>query len=256
MGFLNLAEQTSQSASERAQSVAQALEFLEPGNSKRDVLDALSLMIERAGLVVGDRLPPEVKIAEKLGVGRAKVREALTAWQNMGIVTRNKKAGTRLAAEVWSNAIHVPVTLKLEAESLLRTHSVRRPLEIETARLAARFATDQQKREIRARVLELMSVYEAGEDWRPADYRFHQSLHEASGNPLFGQLIEQIQHAFHEIYQTPFDQPHLGQDSIPLHLGLADAVIAGDEQASAKITEEIMELVEQNVRQVMETYNE
>ena len=63
------------------------------------------------------------------------MREALIAWQNMGIVTRNKKAGTILAAEVSSNAIQIPLTLKLEAESLLRTHAVRRPLEIEAVKI-------------------------------------------------------------------------------------------------------------------------
>ncbi|NVO58619.1 GntR family transcriptional regulator, partial [Rhodobacteraceae bacterium B1Z28] len=55
-------------------------------------------MIEAEGLRIGDRLPPEVAIARQLGIGRAKVREALTSWQSMGIVVRNKKAGTRLAA--------------------------------------------------------------------------------------------------------------------------------------------------------------
>lgn len=250
-----MTEKTSQSSSERAQQDAQTLDFLEAANSKRDVLDALSLMIEGAGLGIGDRLPPEVMIAKKLGVGRAKVREALIAWQNMGIVTRNKKAGTRLAAEVSSNSIHMPVMLKLEAESLLRTHSVRRPLEIETARLAARHANAAQKHEIQTCVTELMQVYDAGEDWRAADYRFHQALHEASGNPLFGQLIRQIQQGFNEIYETPFGQPHLGQASIPLHIGLAEAVIASDEEAAARITDEIMTLVEQNVLEIMETYN-
>ncbi|WP_275392747.1 GntR family transcriptional regulator [Aliiroseovarius sp. Z3] len=49
------------------------------------------MMIEAEGLKVGDRLPPEVEIARRLGIGRAKVREALTSWQNMGIVVRNKK---------------------------------------------------------------------------------------------------------------------------------------------------------------------
>lgn len=243
------------SKQDREQKVAQALDFLEAGNSKRDVLEALSLMIERAGMTIGDSLPPEVQIAKKLGVGRSKVREALTSWQNMGIVTRNKKAGTRLALEVWTNSIHMPVTLKLEAESLLRTHAVRRPLEIETSRLAARYANADQKREINRRMLELMRIYDAGEDWREADSYFHHAIHDATGNPLFGQLIRQIQHGFHEIYETPFGQPHLGQDSIPLHAGLADAIVAGDEEAAAKITDQIMTLVEQNIHHFMETYN-
>ena len=228
------------------------LSHLDGSGNGRDVLDALSLMIERAGLGVGDRLPPEVEIAKKLNVGRSKVREALIAWQNMGIVTRNKKAGTRLAANVSSNDLHLPVTLKLEAESLLRTHAVRRPLEIESVRTAARNVTEQQGRVILARVSELMSIYEADEDWRPADRRFHRAIHRASGNPLFEQLIQQIQDGFNAIYEAPFGQARLGQSTIPIHLPLAHAIVAGDVEAAAKLMEQIMDIVEAEVRQVME----
>tara|TARA_R100000935_G_C2841443_1_gene171307 strand:- start:8817 stop:9572 length:756 start_codon:yes stop_codon:yes gene_type:complete len=232
--------------------VLDALTHLDGSDRSRDVLEALSIMIERAGLGIGDRLPPEVEIAKKLNVGRAKVREALIAWQNMGIVTRNKKAGTRLATEVSSHSIHMPLTLKLEAESLLRTHAVRRPLEIEAVRVAARNVTEQQARLITARVAELMAVYEAGEDWRDADRRFHTAIHDASGNPLFEQLIHQIQEAFNAIYEAPFGQPHLGQVTIPLHPALAQAVVASDGKAAAEIMEKIMDMVEAEVRHIME----
>ncbi|MEW7009290.1 FadR/GntR family transcriptional regulator [Lentilitoribacter sp. EG35] len=232
-----------------------ALVHLESSDKNRDVLEALSLMIERAELGIGDRLPPEVDIAKKLNVGRSKVREALIAWQNMGIVTRNKKAGTRLAAEVSSKDIHLPVTLKLEAESLLRTHAVRRPLEIEAVRVAARNVTTQQSRVILARVAELMAAYEAGEDWRAADHRFHRAIHEASGNPLFEQLIRQIQEGFNAIYETPFGQPHLGLETIPLHPDLARAITERDGESAAEIMTKIMDMVEDDVREIMEGQN-
>ena len=230
-----------------------ALTTLPAGSTSRDVLEALTRAIEAQNLVVGDRLPPEIDIAKGLGISRAKVREALTSWQNMGIVTRNKRAGTRLAAEVASNAIHLPVTVKLEAESLQRTHAVRRPLEVETVRLAAINATEQDKRIIMARVNELMAVHAAGEDWRAADYRFHGALQDACGNPLFGQLIQQIQQGFNEVYEAPFGQPHLGEGSIPLHLPLAEAVVAGDADDAARIMEEILTQVEGEIRKVMES---
>lgn len=232
-----------------------ALPALPSNSTSRDVLDALSQMIETLGLKVGDRLPPEVDLARQLGIGRSKVREALTAWQNMGIVVRNKKAGTRLAAEVSANSIHLPMTVKLEAESLLRTHAVRRPLEIETVRLAARHASSKDQRTIMARVTELMEVYEADADWRDADYRFHAALQDACGNPLFGHLITQIQQGFKEVYEAPFGRAHLGQDSIPLHLPLANAVVARKEEDAVLLMAEILDLVEAEIRQVMELQN-
>lgn len=224
---------------------------LQAGSSGRDVLNALSRMVERAELGIGDRLPPEIKLAERLGIGRAKVREALIAWQNMGVVTRNKKAGTILAAEVSRKAVRIPLTLNIEAESLLRTHAVRRPLEIEAVRLAARHVKDAQGRVIIARMTELIAVYEAGEDWRQADNRFHDAIHEASGNPLFNQLIRHILKTFHEIYDAPFGQPQLGKETIPMHRGLAEAIVGGDEETAADVMAEIMDRLENDVRAVM-----
>jgi len=205
-------------------------------------------MIEASGLTVGDRLPTENELAVRLGVARSTIREAMKAWQFMGIVTRNKSAGTVLATEVCSNSVHLPLTLKLEAESLLRTYGVRRPLEIEATRLAALHASKAARKAIIARMQELMTVYEAGEDWRPADARFHAAIHEASGNPLFGQLIYQLQAVFSDIYQDPFGIPLLGEKSIPMHRDLAEAVVGGQTDDAVRIMQNITEIVETEVR--------
>lgn len=217
-----------------------------------EVIDALVEMIEAENLTVGDRLPPEQELARRLNVGRSTIREALKAWQGMGIVFRNKGAGTVLAAEVASNAIHLPLTLKLEAESLLRTHAVRRPLEIEATWLAAQNASDEDRKRISARDKELQAVFELGEDWREADARFHTAIHQACGNPLFHQLIEQLQGAFHDIYEAPLGEPRLGENTIPLHHDLAMAVIEGRADDAAALIEEIMVAVDSEVKKAID----
>jgi GntR family transcriptional repressor for pyruvate dehydrogenase complex len=240
-----------QTRSSKAAANEDLLRRLQPLESGRGVLDALVEMIEAADLQVGDRLPPEIELARRLNVGRSTIREALKAWQGMGIVVRNKGAGTTLAAEISTTSIRIPMTLKVEAESLLRTHAVRRPLEIEAVRIATTLATDQQRKVIIARMAELIAVYEAGEDWRPADARFHSAIYEASGNPLFQQLISQIHSAFHDIYRTPFGKPHLGEDTIPLHRPLAEAIAAKDVEAATRFAAEVSEMVEIEVLEVM-----
>ena len=70
-----------------------AIRYLEPIETPSRgvaVLDALAEMIERAGLQVGDRLPPEVSIASALGVGRSTIREALNRWEGLGIIRRRR----------------------------------------------------------------------------------------------------------------------------------------------------------------------
>ena len=46
-------------------------------------------MIARAGLQVGDRLPPEVSLASALGVGRSTIRKALNRWEGLGLIRRH-----------------------------------------------------------------------------------------------------------------------------------------------------------------------
>ncbi|WP_198662891.1 FadR/GntR family transcriptional regulator [Cohaesibacter intestini] len=213
----------------------------------QDILDALVEIIEASGLQAGDRLPSETELAQSLGVGRSTIREALMAWQRMGIVVRNKGAGTRLSADISQRSMNFPLTVKVEAAGLMRTHQVRMPLEIEATRLACQNATDKDKRIINARCEELMAIFEAGENWHAADKRFHAAIHDASGNPLFGQLILQLHEAFEETYEAPFDQPQMADSSIPLHRNLADAVINQDADQAEAILRKILSIVEDEV---------
>jgi DNA-binding FadR family transcriptional regulator len=216
----------------------------------RDIARRLAEIVEAGGLHVGDRLPPEVELASRLGVGRSTVREALRQWESLGIITRNKGGGTRIVAEVSTRSLHLPLTLKIEADSLSRMLAVRRPLEIEAVRIATRVADDAARRRIMLRMLELMEVYEAGEDWRPADRLFHAAIHDATGNPLFAKVIHQIHRAFHDLYDAPFDQPQLGASTIPTHRPLAEAIVAGDEERAVAIISGILSDVDDAAIQI------
>lgn len=221
------------------------------GNRGQEVLNALVEIIEATNLKVGDRLPSEKELATSLQVGRSSIREALTAWQRMGIIVRNKGAGTRLAADVNGNRSHKPVTIQVEAQGLMRTLAVRWPLELEAARLAVLNGTEKDMRIINARCEELLAIYEAGENWFEADNRFHAAIHDASGNPLFNQLIKQLHAAFHDTYEAPFDQPQMADHSIPIHRDLADAIIARDGEKTNAVMTEIFSIVEAEVIKVL-----
>jgi GntR family transcriptional repressor for pyruvate dehydrogenase complex len=49
-------------------------------------------------LRAGDRLPPERELAEKLGVNRSSVREALKKLEQLGLVTSHQGSGTRVCS--------------------------------------------------------------------------------------------------------------------------------------------------------------
>lgn len=231
-----------------------ALSYLEPLETRTRgvaVLDALAQMIERAGLQVGDRLPPEVALAAQLGVGRSTIREALNRWEGLGIIRRRRGDGTFLCARVQTSKGPVPTMICLEGEALLRLLEVRRTLETDVARKAALLASPSQRAEIARLCFILLAVVDAGADYHIADHAFHKAIADASGNPLYGQILTGLDEAFERSHESPFSRSAFGLRSFPSHRTLSDAISAGDAQAAALAVSEIINCVDQEIRQII-----
>ena len=215
------------------------------------VLDALADMIDRAGLGVGDRLPPEVTLAARLGVGRSTIREALNRWEGLGLIRRKRGAGTFLVARVSTSRGLVPTMVQLEGEALLRLIEVRRVLEIEVVQLAARSAQPRQRAEISRLCDILLAEVDAKRPWRPADWAFHSAIHDASGNPMFGLILFQLDHALERSVESPFGRDEFGLASFPPHRDLSDAIVARDPAAAAAAMNCILDIVEGEIRAII-----
>ena len=215
------------------------------------VLDALAAMIDRAGLQVGDKLPPEVRLAQSLGVGRSTVREALKRWEGLGLIRRRRGDGTYLAARVQTSAGAVPVTVQLEGQALLRLLEVRRTLEHDAVRKAARHATPAQAAEIDRLCAVLLDAVAFGRSWRQADWAFHGAVHDASGNPMYGQILRRLDEMLDRSAESPFGRHAFGLASFPFHRDLADAVLAGDPDRAAAAAHAIIGSVEREVRRII-----
>ena len=215
------------------------------------VLDALAEMVERAGLGIGDRLPTELTLAARLGVGRSTIREALNRWDGLGIIKRKRGAGTFLAARVPSSRGPVPMMTRLEGEALLRLLEVRRALETEVVRKAAINARPKQRREISRLCDAVLAEVYAGRPWRPADAAFHAAIGEACGNPMFGQILANLSFAFERSHESAFGRDEFGMDSWPPHRELADAIAAGDAEAAVAAINRILDAVEGEVRTII-----
>lgn len=215
------------------------------------VLDALADMIDRAGLSVGDRLPPEITLAEHLGVGRSTIREALNRWEGLGIIRRKRGSGTYLSARVQSSRGPVPAMVRMEGEALLRLLEVRRALEQAVARLAAVNASDRQRREIAARCKTLLETVDARKPWRKADAEFHGAICDASGNPLFGQILSHLEDALERSKDSPFGRTEFGLPSFPFHQTLCDGVVNGDPELAVKGVNQILDSVGAEIKEII-----
>ncbi|MEX4005123.1 GntR family transcriptional regulator [Paraburkholderia sp. EG285A] len=157
----------------------------EPVRARTMVDSAVDAIVSGAarGLILpGDRIV-EVEIAEKLGVSRVPVREALRMLESQGIVSSVPNKGIRL----------VPVTRQrvldlLEARLALEMIAVKRVVE-----LKLHAAPDTQLR-LRRRVdeIELMVLRQDYYGLALADVAFHRELADIGGNAVVSNLWEGI----------------------------------------------------------------
>ena len=231
-----------------------ALRFLEPLDSAVRgvaVLDSLAEMVEKGGLQVGDRLPPEVALANSLGVGRSTIREALNRWEGLGIIRRRRGDGTYLTARVQTSHGPLPTMIALEGEAILRLLQVRRVVETGTVRLAAENANARQRTEISRLCDKLLDIVAAGQDYREADLAFHGAICDATGNAMFGQILSRLDTALQRSPEAPYSQSAFGLTSFPPHRDLSDAIAAADSDKAAAAINAIIDRVEAEIRQII-----
>ena len=143
-------------------------------------------------------------------------------------------------------------TTKLEAEGLLRILDVRRTLEKEVVQRAAQNISDGQIEKMRTAYKKMERLVNDGLRWREADHEFHAVIYEASGNTMFGQVIRDVDDAFHasKVDNSPFEDPAFGFRSVPLHANLCEAIAQRSPTKAIKAITEILDLVEGEVRSV------
>lgn len=200
---------------------------------------------------VGDRLPPVVAIANALGVGRSTIREALNRWEGLGLIRRRRGDGTYLTAKVRIAQGPLPLIVQLEGEAILRLLDMRRVIDSGTVRRAAINASPAQRREISRLCDALLKVVAAGQPYRAADMAFHAAICDATGNPMFGHLLQRMDEALERSAESPFSVPGFGLASFPPHRNLSDAIVAGDADAAEAALNTIIDRVEAEIRVII-----
>lgn len=228
------------------------IEPLPPMDRARQVTEALASYIDRANLKAGDRMPAERELMSALAVGRSTIREAIRHFQALGVIESRKGSGTYLLKPITTATVHMPLSFDAAhlRDVLLQTLEVRRGIECEAAMLAAVRRTPEDLVVIEEKLVEMERVHHlkgtAGEE----DLAFHLSIYDATHNPVFRQLLEQMREAFERFWEKPFDRPDFARRSFPFHRTLFDAIAAGETEAARGETLKILEVVEEDIKEM------
>lgn len=219
-------------------------------NRTKDAIQIVADHISKSGLKPSDRLPTEHEFMGALGIGRSTVREVMRHFQALGVVETRRGSGSFLRRSISAATVHLPLSFDPGPvrDGLLRTLDVRRGLEVEASMLAANRAERADIERMRETLEEMERVHlEKGTAGRE-DLAFHLSIYDATHNPLFGQLLEQMREAFELFFEKPFDRPDFARRSFPYHRELFDAIAGRDPAKAREKTLNILAIVEEDIK--------
>ena len=183
--------------------------------------DAYSLVlaaIDEGVYLPGDRLV-ESELAERFGVSRTPVREALQRLETQSVLVRDGRS---------------MVVSSLDHDQLGELYVVRAELESLAARLAAQHAAPEEVRVLREMVNQDMELLGQPQALSRANRRFHKQLHLASHNRYLIQQLEMVHRTMALMATTTFAVE--GRDSTALdeHSTIVKAIEDRDGDAAAK----------------------
>jgi DNA-binding FadR family transcriptional regulator len=205
-----------------------------PTGSVKTAVDKLGRMIARGEFSEGETIPVEAELCEMLGVSRTVIREATKVLSGKGMLRTARRYGTRvLPFQSW-NLLDPDVILWHEptspTASLIYAASTQMRLmfEPEAAGLAALNATAEQKEQILLAATHIQPDPYGVEAMIAADYAFHATILEATGNLMLAQLQGLILALLQFSYTTGAEAAPEVKISSNDHVDVANAILAND----------------------------
>lgn len=195
--------------------------------------------IRADGLVPGDRLPAEGALAVSFGVSRPVVREAMVQLRSLGVIDiRSGRPAIIKPMDASLPRAFFDTSVILYDKKSDELFEVRRCLEVQSAALAARRATPEQRSDLEE-IVSVMGMRLASGDYGgfvDADVIFHLGLARTTGNEMLRHLIEGITEPVREsirlglVSRNSADQIRELQ---AVHERIVAGVVAQDEDAAA-----------------------
>ncbi|MFH6985898.1 FadR/GntR family transcriptional regulator [Marinoscillum sp. 108] len=154
------------------------------------IINQIKELITSGQLKPGDRLPPERKLCEKLGVGRTHLRDAIKKLEFYGILKTLPQSGT-VVGGMGITALEglISDVLKLEANDFRALVETRVLLEVNSAKFAAMRRSDADLIHMSKALSDYEKAVSKGADTVEHDLMFHLKIAEASNNTALKSLM-------------------------------------------------------------------
>jgi len=199
----------------------------------KQVADQIQGLIVAESLCPGDKLPSERELAERLGVSRPVIREAIRALCVRGLVKVKSGCGTYIQELSPRNAaapIELFLRLRQTTSSFDNLYEVRRMIEVEIAGLAAERAVEEDYAAMEAAIEEMIAHQDDPGRYVQYDLAFHSALSVATHNDLFAVLLSPISDLLLEAVRLSYHAPGAVEEGLAHHRNILNWVKRRDPQ--------------------------
>lgn len=192
---------------------------------KPPIKDAYALILEAIDTGVykpGDRLV-ESDLAERFGVSRTPIREALQRLETQSLLARDGRS---------------LIVASLDHNELAELYVVRAELEALAASLAARHATAEEVRVLRDMVEHDRTLIGDPKALARANRRFHKQIHLASHNRFLVRQLDLVHRSMALLATTSLAAEGRGEGALREHDAIVDAIEARDADAAGRALRE------------------
>lgn len=189
--------------------------------------DELMNFILQEPVEIGQRIPNEFELAEKFGVGRSTIREAVKGLVSKGILEVKRGSGTYVISTRSLDDDPLGLSkLQDKYKLALELFDVRLMLEPEIAALAAEYATEEELKQLEQLCNETEQTYLTGKNHIPKDIEFHTAIARCSKN----RVVETVLPLINTAVMTFANLTHrtLMQETIETHRAVVNAIIDRD----------------------------
>lgn len=141
----------------------------------------------------GEKIPAERELCQKLGVGRASLREALKALEIMGMIETRLGDGTYVCkrSDFFSRPLLWAIASSSEADAreLIEARTL---IEVELAGLAAEHANAENLNELTAQLDRMIKAKKNPAEFVQADVNFHLAIGKAATNSILMNALHLI----------------------------------------------------------------
>ncbi|MGR3762124.1 GntR family transcriptional regulator [Roseobacteraceae bacterium NS-SX3] len=191
-------------------------------SSQKDAYDLILEAIDVGIYKPGDRLV-ESDLADRFGVSRTPIREALQRLETQSLLERDGRS---------------LIVASLDHNQMAELYVVRRELEGLAAQLAARHATEEEIKVLKEMVAADDELVDNPTELARANRRFHEQIHLASHNRYLVQQLNLVHRTMALMATTSLAAAGRGKIAQSEHKGIVDAIERRDEEAAGRALKE------------------